>query len=462
MKSSSLLWQMTLILGFLGNAFALGGTDGFSNVSSAGVLPHTAYQIFGELGWHRVPITSGGAASSVFPWVTGIRMGLFNRGEFGVELGEHISLSGKVQFIKEEDWLPSCSFGGRQIFNSQEAHFYSVPDSLRDPYAGELFMAISKSFFKSTVLNGGVSIIPGIDSGRAQPFWGISQGLFSGLSILYDGFKRQSELHHNLGFGINYRDVLRISLGATEVERFFYQNAQFGFYTSNREASDNSAYRAPGLWCMISVTGFMKEGMRAKTEDRVAALEKKLDSHTKQMEKSEQRVDRIELQVQSLQKGGTDSVALREALAERMLADLVKSMLNESWDPRESRRLQDSLLELGEVSARLLVRTMLRESSVMDYRLTSVRVMSTSKSLRFVQALTELLDQNVPELQREALFALANIGSPECFAAIRNFRVKATPELQKTVDEVMPPAKSAPAPIAPTAPAIPVPAVPAP
>jgi hypothetical protein len=436
-KKPQLLWGLILLL-MCSDLFALGGTDGFSAVPSAGVLPHTAYQIFGQVGWHRIREKPQQEASSVIPWMTGIRMGLFDRGEFGVELGDKVSLSGKMQFVREEDWIPSWSFGARQVFHSQEAHFYSVPDSMQDPFAGELFMVVSKTFFRNTLLNGGVSVIPGLDSGKAQPFWGVSQKLSSVVELIYDGFYRHEDLHHNAGLGLLFGDVLRISLGASEVDRFFYQNEEFGFYLRDRENSALGAYRTPGFYFMISVTGFMKEGMRANTQDRVAVLEKRIENHAKRIEQTEQRADRVELQVKSLQGGGTDSVTIREAEAERMLAELVRSMQNESWDPKESRRLQDSLLALGEVSSRMLVRTALRESSLPDYRLTSIRVMGASASVRYHQTLLDLLIQEDPELNREAFYALLKIGTPEVMESLRTYRNRCSPEIQKMMDGLKP------------------------
>lgn len=439
-------------------SYALGGMDGLSNIPTTQVLPHSSYQIFGQLGWHRISVSPGEAATSVFPWVTGIRIGLLDKAEFGVELGQNISLSGKMQFVQEQDWVPALSFGGRQLFHSQEAHFYSIPDSLQEPYQGEVFLAVSKTFMKRVRLHGGISVIPGLDSGRAQPFWGMEQGLFSNVSLLYDGFRRNKELHHNAGLGISIRKVLRISFGATEINRFFYQGSEFGFYTSDREDKGLTGYSAPGVWGMISVTGFMKESMKESTPERLLALEKRSESQIIRQDKSEKRMDRLEMQVKSLQGNRPDSVAIRESQAERMLSDLVKSMQNEAWDPRESRRLQDSLMNLGEVANRMLVRTLHRESSAMDYRFTAIRIMGTTRNPAFQEILFEELQRDSEELQREALLALVQIGTPEILANLKTLRAKSLPPLQAQIDAVLPkgskPASST------LVPAVPTPAVP--
>lgn len=434
---------------------AFGGMDGLSNIPTTQVLPHSSYQIFGQLGWHRISETPGESPSSVFPWVTGIRIGLLDKAEFGVELGRNISLSAKMQFVQEQDWVPALSFGGRQLFHSQEAHFYSIPDSLQEPYQGEIFLAVSKTFMKRVRLHGGMSVIPGMDSGRAQPFWGMEQGLFSNVSLLYDGFRRNKKLHHNAGLGISIRKVLRISFGATEVNRFFYQGSEFGFYTNNHEDKGLTGYAAPGVWGMISVTGFMKESMKESTPERLATLEKRSEIQTKRQEKSEKRMDRLEMQVKSLQGNRPDSIAIREAVAERMLSDLVKSMQNEAWDPRESRRLQDSLMNLGEVANRMLVRTLQRESSAMDYRFTAIRIMGSSRNPAFQEILFEEIQRDSEELQREALLALVQIGTPEIFTNLKILRTQSLPPLQTQIDAVLPRnAPVAPAPAAPT-PALP-------
>lgn len=454
--------RLILTLFCAATSHALGGMDGLSNIPTTQVLPHSSYQIFGQLGWHRVSEKPSENPSSVFPWVTGIRIGLFNRAEFGVELGRNISLSGKMQFVREEDWIPAWSFGARQIFHSQEAHFYSVPDSMQEPYQGELFLAVSKTFWKRVRLHGGISVVPGLDSGRAQPFWGMEQGVFSGVSLLYDGFRRHEKMHHNAGLGITVRKVLRISFGATEIHRFFYQQDEFGFYTRNRAGQNLSAYDAPGLWGMISVTGFMKESMKESTPLRLNTLEKRTETQTKRQELNEKRMDRLELQVKNLQGTRPDSVAILEAKAERMLADLVKSMQNEAWDPRESRRMQDSLMRLGEVANRMLVRTLQRESSALDYRLTAIRIMGTSRNAFFQESLLEEIKRESQELQRESLIALVQIGTPEILAQLKAMRETATPEWKALLDEILPKPAAKATPAATVAPVVPVPAVPPP
>lgn len=453
-------FRLPLLLLFAVTSHALGGMDGLSNIPTTQILPHSAYQIFGQLGWHRVSEEPGSAASSVFPWVTGIRIGLFDRAEFGVELGENLSLSGKMQFIQEKDWVPAFAFGARQLFHSQEAHFYSVPDSLQEPYQGEVFLCLSKTFLKRIRLHGGVSVIPGIDSGRAQPFWGLEQGLFSGVSLLYDGFRRDDRLHHNAGIGITIKKVLRISFGATEVDRFFYQDGEFGFFTSDQSEQSVTAYTAPGVWAMVSVTGFMKESMKENTNERLSSLEKRNEVQQKRQESNEKRMDRLELQVKTLQGNRPDSIAIREGIAERMLSDLVKSLQNEAWDPRESRRLQDSLLRLEEVANRMLIRTLQRESSALDYRLTAIRIMGSSRNPAFQGILFEEMQRDNEELQREAVFALAQIGTADILAKLKTMRSTVSPAIQTEIDALFPKQSSAPANVA--VPAAPIPSIPAP
>jgi len=449
------LWNRVAfgVAALVSSSAALGGTDGFIAIPTADVLPHTAYQIFGQIGWHRVP--ENGDPTSVFPWVSGVRFGLFDRSEFSVEMGRRISLSGKMRFVQEEDWLPSISFGARQIFNSQEAHFYSVPDSLRDAYAGELFLTASKTFFGSTSIHGGASVIPNVDSGTADPFWGIAQPIAGGVALVYDGFYRHGEAHHNAGLTWAFRDILRVTIGATEVKKFFYQNGGFGFFTRDRETPLLDAYNAPGLYACISFTGFMRESMHPTTQARLDAVEKRLNNQTKRFEILEGRQDRTELGVQGLRGGGTDSVSIKDALAERILNDLVKGIQNESWDPRQSRKLQDSLLAVGEVANRLLVRTALRESSSLDFRLASLRVMGGSHNPRFVGSLSDILALDEVSLQREAVLALAKIGTPEALDILRAFRPKAQGDLLSLVDMVIKTLAPPPAPLIPTAPLVP-------
>ena len=424
------LGLLALSLLMMAPAFALGGTDGFSSIPTADVLPHSDYQLFGQLAYHRLP-------ASHLPWISGVRFGLFDRAEFGLEAGNAISVSAKLRLQQEDGWIPSWSVGARQIFHSQEAHLRSVPDSLQGDYSGEVFLTVSKTVLGATSFHGGVSIIPGIDSGNAGVFWGIQQPIGKGLGIVYDGFYRNHNSHHNLGLSWNFRDVLRVSGGATEAIRYVYQNQSFGFYTKDEEARSPDAYSAPGLWLMISFTGRMSNHPSAQTENRLAVLEKHQTDERGKRENTEVRLDRLELQIQELRRPGTDSITRIETQAEQTLASLVQGLQNDAWDPRSSRRQQDSLLALGEVAARLLVRTAERESSAEPYRIASVRVMGASNNERFLSTLGGLVVGTDPDVAREAAFALGKLSSPSALDKLRASRTNAAPEIQKIIDELL-------------------------
>jgi hypothetical protein len=435
-------------------AYALGGTDGLSAVPTPGVLPHSAYQLYGQFNWHRVPEAPGTPAQGTFPWVTGVRLGLFDRGEFGAELGRKVSLSGKVQFLREEDYMPAFSFGTRSVFHSSEAHLYSVPDSLQAPFANELFLSLSKTF-RSTTGFAGISVIPGKNSQNASPFWGLDQNIGAGFSLVYDGFQRNSNMHHNAGISWNFRDVLRISTGANEIDRFFYQNEQFGFYNRDHEKRSLDGYSAPGVWFLVSFTGSMRATLKESTPERLVNLEKRIDMQNKRIEALEKRNDRSELQVQEIRGRAPDSLTLQDTQAEQLLSVLVRSLQSEAWNPRHSRKLQDSLLGLGEVAYRMIIRTALRESSSDEFRLTAIRIMGSSQTPRFIETLGTLLVSEREEIIRESLLALAKIGNPEALDMLRKARPVLSPELQKLIDTVIPPSVPT-VPAAPPIPAMPV------
>ncbi|HSQ42899.1 MAG TPA: HEAT repeat domain-containing protein [Fibrobacteraceae bacterium] len=419
-------------MGFL---HAAGGGDGFAVIPTANALPHGAYQLHGEIAWHRT-VDSVGYSNSM-PWVTGLRFGLYDQTEFAVDLGQKISIAAKMQFVREGNWLPAVAFGARQIFHSQEAHFYSVPDSLQDSFAQELYLAAAKNIGGHTGLNVGVSYFPDLDSGETNPFWGISQKLFAGIELNYEGFQRSSRLHHNLGLSWTLQKVLRISAGATEVNRFWYQGGDFGFYLHDKERHSGESYASPGFWVGFSLTGFMSSRSYPAIETRVSTLEQKLSAQTRNNETRATRMDHLELQMQELHRGGTDSLSIKEAKAERLLDLLVKGLGDETWDPQQGKHLQDSLLALGEVADRMLIRVVERESSALEFRLVALRLMGSSQNPRFVPSLGDVLKIDEPAIQRECVLALARISSPEAIDLLRSFRTKASADLWSMIDEIL-------------------------
>lgn len=414
---------------------AFSGSDSYSMIPGAGVLPQNSYQIYGQMNVHN--ISDSNTTDMKLPWSIGARLGLFGHAELAMEFGGDLSLAAKVNLIEQEEWRPHWSMGVRQLFHSQEAHLYSVPDSLQDPYVGEAFTVISYRFFNGTRVDVGASVLSGLDSGKAGGFWGIEQNLGAGISMIYDGFWRQGLHHHNLGVSWDFRKVLRLSVGATEVHRYFRQNDEFGFYLSDRENRSADGYSAPGIWASLTLTGWMGESSSKGIESRIAVQEKSRLLQLRRIDSLEVQLDRVQALLEAQAVKGGDSLSQIENKAEAMLEELVKGLHNDAWDPAESRRLQDSLLAMGNVSKRLMVRMVRRESTSLEYRVAAVRIMGTGKDEMFVPVLTAMISEQNPVLVRECLFALAHIGTPEALDAIRKAKATLSPELQSVADGLL-------------------------
>ncbi len=414
---------------------AFSGSDSYSMIPGAGVLPQNSYQIFGQMNVHNARILN--TTDMHFPWSIGARLGLFGHAELAMEFGSELSLAAKLNLIEQEEWRPRWSMGVRQLFHSQEAHLLSVPDSLQGPYIGEAFTVISYRFFNGTRLDVGASVLSGVDSGKAGGFWGLEQGLGAGLSLVYDGFWRQGLHHHNLGVAWDFRKVLRLSVGATEVYRYFRQNDEFGFYFSDRENRSADGYSAPGIWAAISLTGWMGESSSKGLESRLAEQEKSRVLQLRRIDSLEVQFDRVQTLLEAQAVKGGDSLTVLENKAEALLEELVKGLHNEAWDPAESRRLQDSLLAMGNISKRLMVRMVRRESTSLEYRVAAVRIMGTGKDEMFVPVLSAMLSEKNPVLVRECLFALAHIGTPDALEIIRKSKATLSPELQSVAEGLL-------------------------
>lgn len=432
-------WQIckkmgaVLVLSVL-SAWALGGADGYSHIAAPSVLPHSAYQVYGQMGWHR--IAEPGYTGSGLPWLSGVRLGFNNNSEFAVDYGHKVSLSGKFQFMAESGWMPQWAFGVRGIFDAPEAHLHSVSNALIESYENEVFTAVGKSFSTGTSVVGGVSILPQRDQGRAQPYWGVTQYLSDNLAVVYDAFRRDASFHHNLGVHYVLREVFTLGFGVTELPRYFYQDGELGFYMRATDQQFYTGYDAPGIWFSLSLTGFMTAKAQLKSAERIAQLDAKVLGQHQRIEALEERLDRAEMQVETMRGQGPDVVAQHEKRAEELLAAVVKGFQGETWDARGNKMRQDSLLALGEPAFRLLQRVALKESSAPVYRETAIRMMGNSRQDRFVETLAQILRQDNLSIQREALLALAKIGGEKTVAQLRTLRHTVPLELKELTAEI--------------------------
>jgi len=446
LKANNPLFLSGFFSGFLLLLFATtpallhaGTRDPFFAIPSAGILPHGGYQLQSRLAWSP---DIGPDEEAQFPYVTGVRFGLFDRGEFGVDYGQDLSLSGKMQFVQEGILLPAFSFGSRQVFGSQEAWLFSIPDSQTIKWENELYMSALKKISQSgTEFHGGVSVIAGLDSGRASVFWGINQDIGKGFSVAYEGYTRDDLIHQNLGFAWNWDDMFRISAGLREFTSWFYQDGKTGFFTGPEQTPVSDAREVPGAWLKISLTGWIAQNEAVGLEGRLKQLEETNKNLAKRQEQHAARLDRTETQLLASSDNTQDSILMAEEKATEYLDRMVREFESEAYDVALVRSLQDSLLTLGESAHRVLTR-MVRSGFVSDrHKEQAIRIMAFSKNERYIPVLIEQLtaiDNNAQgNVQREILLALGKFNATQAIPAIRPLLDSPDSATRKTAKDII-------------------------
>lgn len=422
------------IIGLGGMASAMSGADGFLVIPTAPILPHQSYQIEGTLGYHMSE--QSGVLADRHPYVSGFRLGLANQFELGMQYGEKISLEAKIRLVEEDGMRPVLTLGMRQIAASQEAYFYSVPAAQAQAYAGEFFVASSlgNNWFRA---HGGLSILSGLDSNKACPFWGAEQKMGLGTGILYEGFLRDGRSHHNLGLQWEFAHILRLSAGATEFHRYFVQDGEIGFQIKGSHHPE-SGYRAPGVYAAIALTGFMKKESWPDTRAELQASQKRIAVQEEQLRDLQARMDEFELNYAESQGRMGDSLNQRTIRTEQSFDAIVQAYQQDIWDIDDLRAKQSAFLDLKGPAHRLLLRTAKLVNAQPHYRETAIRVMGISKNAQFVEPLRLLLNEDPDEnLRREAALSLGSIATPEAKNAIQAAIPLTQGSLRSTLEQIL-------------------------
>jgi hypothetical protein len=426
---------IALLLGVCQASYALTGSDGFLVIPTAPLMRDQAYQIESTLGYHMSE--HDGTLADRHPYVSGFRIGLFDRFELGAQYGDKISLDTRMRITAEDGLLPAFTLGMRQIAASQEAHFYSVADAQQQSYAGEFFLAASlgNAWVRG---HGGFSILSGLDSNKACPFWGVEQHLGGGLSLLYEGFFRDARTHHNAALQWSFADMVTLTAGATEFHRYFVQDGELGFHTQAEQPTPNG-YTSPGIYAAITLTGFMKRDSVPDTRAELAEAKKRLEAQESELRKLQTRMDEFEVTYSETQGQQSDSLSRRAARTEQYFDAIVQGYQADIWDIEDLRAKQNAFLALKGPAFRHLLRTAQHPGAQPRYRETAIRIMGVSKEPLFVEPLQEILasSSESENLRREAALALGSIATPEAKKALAESQKAAPENLRATLEQIL-------------------------
>jgi hypothetical protein len=443
--------KMVLGLFLLLGQLALAGE--FITIPDAQILSHGEYKVSAGVQTAKHLQSNSAQSNSLvrsYPYVSSIAFGLYDRGEFMVSYGEQVSLSGKVKFMQEAFLLPGLVFGAREVFASQQAYLYTVPDSLQGSYQGEIFMTAVKTFPTAGLhIHAGVAVLGGRDSGQAQVFYGLEQGLRGGLFLLLEGFKRNDSFHHNLGLSWRYKNLLALDAGFREAMSWVYQNNEISWYTEPQSPRVDT-WRSPGLYFRVSLTGRMAESGRIGLEGQMNRVQQKLEDLARRDQEIMARLDLNETQLLEYSGSKSDSLRALEGRAEQYLETMLREFESPGYDVNMVRALQDSLLQLGEIAHRVLIRIVGSDFVSEAHKENAIRVMAYSKLRKFIPALHEVLLVSwrneqagmLPKsaegrVEREAMMALGRLESKESKEILEPFLGSRRPLLQKTAQEVL-------------------------
>lgn len=408
--------------------FALGDLSNFLIVPTAEVLEDKAFQVRGTIGYHQSKFEDR------HPFVASVNFGLFNSLEFGIQTSSTVSLSVKNRINEAFGIVPAVAIGARAFVESPEAYFYSVDKKARREQTGE-FYAVAQWGNDWWNLLGGVSAFPGMTADEVAPFWGFEQKINPlKLSLVYEGFFRYGDAHHNIGLAFKPANSLQISAGATNFYRYFFDNdGDFGFDVVRDGAS--SGYRAPGVYMSIAVSGgFASRIQNQKIE--IDSLKRQLSVQSRDLNELRLRLDDLETAVAA--GSGSVSTNLYGGDIQKEYKSIVDAYNNDNTNLDSLLTKEQIFMEKGMISKRFLIREAKDINAEQQSRIVAIRMMSHFPDNVFLEPLGSLVADNSNEtIAREAAFALGTINTPEARKILATVANETTGIVRETIIEIL-------------------------
>jgi hypothetical protein len=415
-------------------------------IPDANLLPHGQYRLQGRFQYFtssepgaadtsmgETPDSNASQESQNLNYNSELAFGIENRAEVGIQYGRALSFSIKALVWREDLYWPDIVFGARNLFASQEGGIYGVSDSktLKN-LESESFMTLGKSFAGQTRAHAGFSVLSHANKGLASVNAGLEQNLGKGAFAGYEVFERFSDFHQVLTLQWRYRNLVGFTVAMTEFQSWIRQDGEWGFFlTPSRNNPDG--YNSPGVSVSLQVLGWVPHRDKRTLPERVAILEVKDAEFEKQMD----AIDSLKRRVTELEQRGPAApslpvadtaapapapVALVPAIpatpaqqAVSLLKTLAEKGESDLTDPKDIRELMAKVTALGPEGAEVVKRAA-ADTGAGPVRVHAVLVMAYSKDPGYEAALRSLCADADPRIRREALTALAKLGSRAALA----------------------------------------------
>ncbi len=384
------------------------------NVPNADIVPHGRFLISGQVN-HFQSVSgefSPEAENEIqFPFSTGVTMGIMDRAQFGVQFGNVVSFSWKAYVVEGSGKLywPEVSLGVRNLFSSQEATLYNVTDEWRGNWLkNESYLVFSSLLHENTRLHLGAAM-PGLAKlGEGTFFLGVEQTLGLGTTISYELIERFDEYRHFFSMWFQYKSFSFL-IGLVEAQAWLMQDGEFGFFSAPNNGVPDG-YGSPGLRFVVSVGGWAIRKNRKTERGKISSLElvqekqkKKIKSLTEFMDKTEQRLARLE-------KKRSQTWWLENARINEYLEMLHKKINSDvPYNPKEIIDLQERILALKGNTNNILESIVTNPASDAGHRSQACIVMGISGISQFIKPLLKATEDPEPIVRREAILALGKM-----------------------------------------------------
>jgi hypothetical protein len=352
---------------------------------------------------------------SKYQFPTGVRLdfGLYDHSFLTLNYDRNISFGLQSTLIEEAEFTPMMMFGFRNVMSAPEAEIFAAKQNL----GGELYVSIGKEvsdWFKFWI---GYSHFPKLDEQENQTFWGLETANIFGLGFSYEAFSRFEQYHHQIAVMYSPFKSFTVEVGLLEAQEWFYQQGVLGFYQAPEEVQED-AYLSPGIYASIDFMFNLNSNAAKTSKEKIENLQREVRFIHKQNEVLKSRLDRTE---KSLAHWIGPSIEINEENEVKSLNVLDKIVLayQTNTDVADITKLQDSLIEIGAASERVLQRLVDNNVTEVIYKTTAIRIMGYSRNKIFTPSLIQALGDSRAQIRREALFALDRLNDISAIDAIK-------------------------------------------
>jgi hypothetical protein len=377
---------------------------------SPDLLAHGIFRVQGMLGYQ----------DKSWPYTTHFTLGLFNSLEVGVGYADGFSLSAKAWLRDQDGLIPAIAVGGRNIVTNTEAVFYGVPSGEgRDSLENEVYGSLGWKW-SSFTLYGGASIFPRADDNIFEPFWTASTAMPYGFAATYEGFLRRGDVMSNFELSWEFDELIRLAIGTT--------NPWGG----------GKDYQEKMFYAELTLIGRLINTVWPNMRSELDSARIKLEAQDKKIAEMEQKFASLDAIYAEMWTDYGDTLRVRNARREAEFDSIAALYTSDTWDLELLHEKEAAFLAQGNKAGAILEKIAFDRLEADSLRINAVRVMGNSKNPKFVAPLAQILGADGPDLLlREAVLALASIGTEEAKAAIAGAQLRLQGAARATADQVL-------------------------